>query len=97
MQEIKMIHEDDGKVKLNRAMVNMKVAPQHELDVDDFEAKLIDYSIENIDIQNGQDPRKNIDYVPAHIKKEFDLRQDMTSYEIDFDLVRSNDAQFKKR
>lgn len=43
MQEIKMIHEDDGKVKLNRAMVNVKVAPQKELDVDDFEAKLIDH------------------------------------------------------
>lgn len=43
MQEIKINEDDGGKVKLNRAMVNVKVAPQKELDVDDFEAKLIDH------------------------------------------------------
>ena len=43
------------------------------------------------------DPRKNGDYVPEDIKKEFNLQKDMTTFEIDFDLVRSNDAQFKRR
>lgn len=62
-----------------------------------FEARLIEHAIINIDAFTVKDPRSNSDYVPADIKKEFDLRQDMSSYEIDFNLVRSNDAQFKKR
>ena len=44
-----------------------------------------------------EDPRKFSDYVPHDIKEEFDLRQDMTNYEVDFELVRSTDVQFKKR
>ena len=92
MAEIKPNDLGEGKVNLNRAMVNMKNAPDHEPEIEDFEAKLIDHAIENTDQIDVKDPRACSDYVPAYIKKEFDLRQDMTSYEVDFELVRSNDA-----
>lgn len=78
-------------------MLTTKHAPAHELQLEAFEARLLDHEIKTMDTVDGKDPRLNSDYVPESIKKEFDLRQDMTTYEIDFDLVRSTDAQFKKR
>ena len=44
------------------------------------------------EILETEDPRKFSDYVPQEVKEEFDLRQDMTSYEVDFELVRSTDV-----
>ena len=80
-------------------MANFKVNNAEELKLEAFETKLIDkiYDSSYQDVDGIKDPRSDGDYVPADIKKEFDLQQDMTSYEIDFELVRNNDAQFKKR
>ena len=80
-------------------MANFKVNNAEELKLEAFETKLIDkiYDDSYQEVDGIKDPRSDADYVPADIKKEFDLQQDMTSYEIDFELVRNNDAQFKKR
>ena len=46
----------------------------------------------------GKDPRlKSLDFVPVHIKNQFNLPMDMEGFEIDFQEVRSTDRLFKRR
>lgn len=78
-------------------MVNIKDAPKEEMKLEGFENKLINTLQDSNFKTNSEDPRQNSDYVPEEIKKEFDLNRDMSQYEIDFVLVRTHDAQFKKR
>lgn len=82
---------EEGKQILNRAMNNFKNQPAEELKLENFETKLFDL-IQDFQQYHQHDPRKHIEYVPQAIKNEFDLRVDMNAYEIDFDLVRSNDV-----
>ena len=64
---------------------------RHELELDNFEHRTELLTVKKE--LTEKDPRKlNGDIIPDDLKKELNLPQDMSQYEIDFTEVRVSDA-----
>lgn len=99
-EKLPILHGENERVNLNRAMLTGTNDPQHEIALDNFEEAvanaLVDHDINKM-FGSAGDPRNFKDNVPEDLRKTLKLPKDMQNYEIDFDEVRRDDAQFKRR
>lgn len=81
--------------KLNRAMNNGIKDFQTELELENFEEKIILEEVKQPTI--GVSLKSKGDHIPHELKEAFNLPENMKEYDIDFNQVRIVDALFKRR
>lgn len=89
--------DKNGLLQLGRAtLVGGQNEPQYELNLEAFDKQLTAALQQQKLGIIANDPRLLGDNVPAELKVAFNLPNDMSNYEIDFQAVRNDDAKFKK-
>ena len=89
--------QKEGELNLGRAMGHGNPNdPTHELNLEAFDKNLVIALQDQAQVEEF-DERNFTDHVPEQLKHTFGLPKDMSSYEINFEAVRNDDANFKKR